>query len=186
MAGMLAGMGSDGAAVAAPKGSTFAKVYFVGDLLVPDGARRGDVDMTALVELITASVTPGAWRVLDSHGGVLDDRDGSRSITPFARDLTLIVRQTAEAHEQVAERLDQLRRLVSARDANAAAIAGPKVPSGLPTPRPRRRTPRSRGGLRAGRARCRRRSPAGSSSMGRCPAAANSRGHRATRARCPA
>ena len=85
--------------------------------------------MTPLVELITSSVTPsGTWKVLDSHGGFVDNQDGRRSIMPSARDLTLIVRQTAEGHDQVAERLDQLRKVLSIREANSTdKIAYPVV-----------------------------------------------------------
>lgn len=126
---LLGGEGQPTAA-AAPAGSTFVKVYSVADLLVGPGGRKGDMDMTPLVELITSSVTPGAWKVLDSHGGFVDNQDGRPSIMPSARDLTLIIRQTAEGHDQVAERLDQLRKVLSIREANSAdKVAYPVVAS---------------------------------------------------------
>ena len=66
--------------------------------------------------------------MLDSHGGFVDNQDGRRSIMPSARDLTLIVRQTAEGHDQVAERLDQLRKVLSIREANSTdKVAYPVV-----------------------------------------------------------
>jgi RNA polymerase sigma factor (sigma-70 family) len=130
------GGGGQTTVAAEPAGSTFVKVYSVADLLVGGGGRKADVDMSPLVELITSSVTPGAWKVLDSHGGVLDNQEGGRSITPFARDLTLIIRQTADAHEQVAERLDQLRKVLSIREANSADRAGPNAPVPVVPPPP--------------------------------------------------
>jgi hypothetical protein len=88
--------------------------------------------MTPLVGLITSSVTPGAWKVLDSHGGFVDNSDGSRSISPYARDLTLIIRQTAEGHEQVAERLEQLRGVLAVREGHSPDEARENATASLP------------------------------------------------------
>jgi hypothetical protein len=71
--------------------------------------------------------------VLDSHGGFVDNQDGSRSIMPSARDLTLVIRQTAEGHEQVAERLDQLDRLLKVRESGSEDKASSNPQGALPT-----------------------------------------------------
>ena len=135
LASLLAGQDRTTVVAAAPAGSTFVKVYSVADLL--GGAnRKGDVDMTPLVELITSSVTPGVWRVLDSHGGFVDNTDGSRSIMPSARDLTLVIRQTAEGHDQVAERLDQLDRLLKVRESGSQDKADSNPQGALPAAAP--------------------------------------------------
>ncbi len=89
---------------------------------------RPQVDLTPLVSLITATIAPGSWRVHDVSGGdntgaygmgggFAGDADGLDtaqpigSITPFYLSISLIIRHTAEVHEQVADLLRQLRRL---------------------------------------------------------------------------
>ena len=88
---------------------------------------RPQVDMTPLIQLITASIAPGTWRVHD-HGADItrptawaaasaatpDDiapHQPIGSITPFFLSISLIIRHTAEVHDQVADLLRQLRRL---------------------------------------------------------------------------
>lgn len=68
----------------------------------PGGAGGGNqADFDSLIELITSTVTPASW---DANGG-------AGSIAPFATNLTLVVSQTQEIHEQIADLLQQLRRL---------------------------------------------------------------------------
>jgi general secretion pathway protein D len=68
----------------------------------PGGAGGGNqADFDSLIELITSTVAPQSW---DSNGG-------AGSIAPFATNLTLVVSQTQEIHEQIADLLNQLRRL---------------------------------------------------------------------------
>ncbi len=83
-------------------------------------------DMMPLINLITNTIAPGSWRVTDStgksenaygmggaFGGGGNDADPAQpgSITPFMLSISLIIRHTAEVHEEVAELLKQLRRL---------------------------------------------------------------------------
>ena len=86
-----------------------------------------DADMMPLINLITNTIAPGTWRVTDSTGkadsaaygmgGVFGGAGGEAeaaqpgSITPFMLSISLIIRHTAEVHEEVAELLKQLRRL---------------------------------------------------------------------------
>ncbi len=58
-------------------------------------------DFDSLIELITTTVAPTTW----------DDVGGPGSIAPFATNLSLVVSQTQEVHEQIADLLEQLRRL---------------------------------------------------------------------------
>jgi type II secretory pathway component GspD/PulD (secretin) len=90
---------------------------------------RPRVDLTPLISLITATIAPGTWRVNDPVGGEstgafgmgggfgggdaggLDTAQPIGSITPFYLSISLIIRHTAEIHDQVADLLRQLRRL---------------------------------------------------------------------------
>ncbi|MBV8678456.1 MAG: hypothetical protein JO355_14940 [Planctomycetaceae bacterium] len=90
---------------------------------------RPKVDMTPLIQLITATIAPGTWRVNDlsgndasgaygmgagfggGDGGGLDQAQPIGSITPFFLSISLIIRHTAEIHDQIADLLRQLRRL---------------------------------------------------------------------------
>ena len=58
-------------------------------------------DFTSLIELVTSTIAPESW---DEVGGV-------GSIKPFPTNLTLVVSQTQENHEAIADLLKQLRRL---------------------------------------------------------------------------
>ena len=100
------------------------------DMSVSKGDRP-QVDMTPLIQLITTSIAPGTWRVQDSSGqdispayglgqgfggpgggGGIDAQERPPgSIIPFYLSISLIIRHTAEVHEQVADLLRQLRRL---------------------------------------------------------------------------
>jgi type II secretory pathway component GspD/PulD (secretin) len=96
---------------------------------------RPPVDMTPLIQLITTSIAPGTWRVENGAGqdissayglgqgfggpggaggggGLGDDQQRPPgSIIPFFLSISLIIRHTAEVHEQIADLLRQLRRL---------------------------------------------------------------------------
>ncbi len=109
------------AAADAPR--THARVYHVGDLVVtPPGKvvipagkvvipasydeasapahEEASVDFDSLIELITATVAPDTW----------EDLGGWGSIKPFPANLSLVVSQTQEVHDQIADLLEQLRR----------------------------------------------------------------------------
>ncbi|MCE5269472.1 MAG: hypothetical protein LLG00_16470, partial [Planctomycetaceae bacterium] len=63
------------------------------------GATQPDFD--SLIELIKSTVKPTSW----------DDVGGSGSIANFETNLTIVVSQTQEVHEEIADLLEQLRRL---------------------------------------------------------------------------
>ena len=81
-------------------------------------------DMMPLIQLITTTIEPNTWKIAEpgsegaygmggGFGGAdaAADRAQPGSITPFLLSISLIIRHTAEVHEQVAELLRQLRRL---------------------------------------------------------------------------
>ena len=63
------------------------------------GAAMADFD--SLIDLITSTIQPTTW---DSVGG-------PGSIAPFETNLSLVVSQTQEVHEEIADLLEQLRRI---------------------------------------------------------------------------
>ncbi len=63
------------------------------------GAAMADFD--TLIELITSTIAPDTW----------DEVGGAGAIEPFPINLSLVISQTQEVHEQIADLLDQLRRL---------------------------------------------------------------------------
>jgi len=96
------------------------------------GSTKGDrpsVDLMPLIQLITTSIAPGTWKVQDGYGhdvssaygmgggfggdagGGLDQGRQPGAIVPFFLSISLIIKHTAEVHEQVADLLRQLRRL---------------------------------------------------------------------------
>jgi hypothetical protein len=58
-------------------------------------------DFSPLVKLITARIAPTSWK----------QNGGAGVIEPLEKNLSLVVQQTKEAHEQIAELLQDLRRL---------------------------------------------------------------------------
>ena len=86
-----------------------------------------EADMYPLIQLITNTIAPNTWRTTDitskgdnnaygmggAFGGDNNAADPAQpgSITPFMLSISLIIRHTAEVHEEVAELLKQLRRL---------------------------------------------------------------------------
>ncbi|GIW87369.1 MAG: hypothetical protein KatS3mg108_1693 [Isosphaeraceae bacterium] len=90
------------------------------------GTGERQIDFQPLIQLIKASIAPGTWSddhtPLDEMGGVYGqgggglggaaaDLQGVGSITPFFLNISLIIRQTAEVHEEIVDLLRQLRRL---------------------------------------------------------------------------
>jgi general secretion pathway protein D len=70
----------------------------------PGGSGGGSLaDFDTLIDLITSTIDPESW---PEFGGT-----GSASIRGFPTNLTLVVSQTQENHERIAELLQQLRRL---------------------------------------------------------------------------
>jgi len=68
----------------------------------PGGLGGGaEPDFDSLIQLITTTVKPDSWQ---EHGG-------PGSVAPFETNLSLVITQTQEVHEQIADLLDQLRRL---------------------------------------------------------------------------
>ncbi len=57
--------------------------------------------LATLIRTITTTVAPQTW----------DETGGPGAIQPFAGNLSLVVSQTADIHEQIAELLEQMRRL---------------------------------------------------------------------------
>ncbi|HEX4130456.1 MAG TPA: hypothetical protein VHZ24_10450 [Pirellulales bacterium] len=58
-------------------------------------------DFNSLIELITGTIAPQTW----------SDVGGAGAVKEFAGNLSLVISQTQEVHEQIAELLEQLRRL---------------------------------------------------------------------------
>jgi general secretion pathway protein D len=68
----------------------------------PGGLGGGSqADFESLIELITTTIAPTTW----------DDVGGPGSIQQFQGNLSLVISQTQEVHEEIADLLEQLRRL---------------------------------------------------------------------------
>lgn len=63
------------------------------------GAAMADFD--TLMELITSTIAPDTW----------DEVGGAGAMEPYPTNLSLVISQTQEVHEQIADLLEQLRRL---------------------------------------------------------------------------
>jgi general secretion pathway protein D len=63
------------------------------------GGSQADFDM--LIELITSTISPQTW----------DEVGGPGTVSPFPTNLSLVISQTQEVHEQIADLLEQLRKL---------------------------------------------------------------------------
>ncbi|MDX2035767.1 MAG: type II secretory pathway, component PulD, partial [Isosphaeraceae bacterium] len=96
-----------------------------GGVQVMKGARP-TYDMMPLIQLITTSVAPGTWQIHDENGKPFDgaygmgggfgdglgaDTQPIGSIIPYNLSISLIIRHTAEVHEEIADLLKQLRKL---------------------------------------------------------------------------
>ncbi|MGA2035469.1 MAG: hypothetical protein ABSG68_24740, partial [Thermoguttaceae bacterium] len=70
--------------------------------LGPGGLGGGNqADFDSLIDLITSTVQPTTW----------DTVGGPGSIAPFETNLSLVVSQTQEVHEEIVDLLEQLRRM---------------------------------------------------------------------------
>jgi general secretion pathway protein D len=58
-------------------------------------------DFDSLIDLITSTIKPTTW----------DDVGGPGSIAPFETNLSIVVSQTQEVHEEIVDLLEQLRRM---------------------------------------------------------------------------
>lgn len=72
------------------------------DRPVPEAMRQAATpDFDSLVELMVATVEPNSW----------DEVGGPASVRPFETTLSLVIRQTQAAHDEIQDLLAQLRRL---------------------------------------------------------------------------
>ncbi len=68
----------------------------------PGGLGGGvQADFDSLIDLITSTIQPTTW----------DDVGGPGSIAPFETNLSIVVSQTQDVHEEIVDLLEQLRRL---------------------------------------------------------------------------
>jgi general secretion pathway protein D len=68
----------------------------------PGGLNGGSqADFDSLIDLIETTIKPNSWQ----------DNGGPGSISPFETNLSLVISQTQEVHEEVADLLKQLRRM---------------------------------------------------------------------------
>jgi type II secretory pathway component GspD/PulD (secretin) len=109
--------GAPGLGVAPSPGSA---VSTSGGTTTATGERK--IEFDPLIRLIKSSIAPGTWS--DNHTsfeesmngfgqGFADDavEEGVGSIMPFFLNISLIIRQTSEVHEEIVDLLRQLRRL---------------------------------------------------------------------------
>jgi len=94
-------------------GRATLRVYNVADLVVPipefvsitgsqaESVRPDGLEFETLIDLITSTITPSTW----SSAG------GPGSIEPFPSNLSLVISQTGNVHDRIADLLEQLRRL---------------------------------------------------------------------------
>ncbi len=82
------------------KGSRARPHRYAGDFRGVMGGVTED-DFQPLIDLITTTIAPDSW----------DVNGGNGAIQPFVANLSLVVSQTQDVHEQIADLLDQLRRL---------------------------------------------------------------------------
>jgi general secretion pathway protein D len=95
-ASVLAQMGSSGMLPTASSRTPSPMGFGPGNM---GGATMADFD--TLIELVTSTIAPTTW----------DTVGGPGSIEGFPTNLSLVISQTQEVHEQIADLLDQLRRL---------------------------------------------------------------------------
>jgi hypothetical protein len=89
------------------------KAYPVADLVLPVGQTGAvNADFDSLIELITSTVQPTAW----------DEVGGPGSIAAFDTNMSLVLSQTQEVHEEISDLLEQLRRLKAQQGDGAAGV----------------------------------------------------------------
>jgi len=67
----------------------------------PPSAGGAQADFQSLIELIQNTIAPDSWQATGGPG----------AIAPFFTNLSLVISQTQEVHEEIADLLEQLRRL---------------------------------------------------------------------------
>jgi type II secretory pathway component GspD/PulD (secretin) len=67
----------------------------------PSAGGGSQADFQSLIDLIQNTVSPQSWNTVGGQG----------AIQPFATNLSIVVSQTQEVHEEIADLLEQLRRL---------------------------------------------------------------------------
>jgi general secretion pathway protein D len=88
-------------------GSASTMAALVGSNNVPVGAGPGGAgggvapDFDSLIQLITSTIAPTTW----------DEVGGSGSIEEYRTNLSLVISQTEDVHDQIRDLLEQLRRL---------------------------------------------------------------------------
>jgi len=88
--------------VPAMNGNSMGRGGLPGQAGGPGGLGGGSgADFDPIIDLITTTIAPQSW----------DDVGGPGSISGFDTNLSLVVSQTQEIHEQIADLLEQLRRL---------------------------------------------------------------------------
>ncbi len=65
------------------------------------GGGSGQADFDSLINLMTTTIQPDTW----------DELGGEGRVAPFETNMSLVVSQTQEVHEEIADLLEQLRRL---------------------------------------------------------------------------
>jgi RNA polymerase sigma factor (sigma-70 family) len=126
---------------------TYVQTYYIGDLVsakpilrqtFPVGetpiASQPMLDVSPVVDLITSTVARGTWTIHDGREtpltapgapttpGPRDARPQTVGhITPFFLSYSLIIRHTADVHDEVGKLLRKLRRVVEAREQNGGA-----------------------------------------------------------------
>lgn len=84
----------------AAESELLTRIYPISDLVLPPNAPDGSQpDFDSLIKLIASTVKPTSW----------DEVGGAGSVTPFPNNLTLVVSQTQEVHEEIEDLLAQLR-----------------------------------------------------------------------------
>ena len=89
-------------------GTMQTRTYAVADLVIPvpsfaasTAPQRVKADFGTLIDLITSTVDPASWSCVGGRG----------TITTVPTNLSLVIEQTARVHQEIAELLEQLRRL---------------------------------------------------------------------------
>ena len=130
-------------------------VYPVADLVEKYRDRNGNItpDFDSLIEMIQSTVAPSSW----------DEVGGPGSIAKFDTNLSLVLDQTQEVHEEVVDLLEQLRGQAVGRPAAAERdrFAAAKTALYLVWSKYERRHARRIFRRRHGRQCCRRPDPSG-------------------------
>lgn len=101
-ADVLAQINNFGGAGGVPGGMRNGMQPAGGGFASPGGMGKGSApDFDSLTELITSTISPQSWQEVGGPG----------AISGYENNLSLVVSQTQEVHEQIADLLEQLRRL---------------------------------------------------------------------------